>query len=83
MEIKVLYTEEFKNDIRKVKDKMIQVRIKKLVQRLKDNPEIGKPLKYELSRFRSVRLPPFRIIYELRDGTLLLHKFDHRERVYK
>lgn len=83
MEIKVIYTEEFKSDVRKVKDKKIQARIKKIAQKIKDNPEVGKPLKYELSGFRSVKIPPFRILYELRDDLIILHKFDHRERIYR
>lgn len=38
--MKIIYTEEFKGDVRKVKDKKIQDRLKKIVQKLKDNPEV-------------------------------------------
>ena len=64
--MKVIYTEEFKRDARKVKDKKIQDRIKKTVQKIKDNPEVGKPLGYNLFGFRSTKIPPFRILYELK-----------------
>jgi len=43
--MKVIYTEEFKRDARKVKDKKIQGRIKKMVKKIRDNPEVGKPLR--------------------------------------
>ena len=46
--MKLIYTEEFKGDLKKIRDKKIQTRIKKLIQKIIDNPEIGKTLKYEL-----------------------------------
>jgi len=39
--MKVIYTEEFKRDARKVNDKKIQDRIKKMVKKIIDNPEVG------------------------------------------
>jgi ribosomal protein L29 len=36
---KVLYTDEFKKDVAKIKDNLIRSRIKKLVQQLIDNPK--------------------------------------------
>ena len=65
--MKVIYTEEFKRDARKVKDKKIQDRIKKMVKKIKKgNPEVGKPLRYDLSGLRSIKIPPFRLLYEIR-----------------
>jgi mRNA-degrading endonuclease RelE of RelBE toxin-antitoxin system len=45
----------------------------------------GKPLKYDYAGLRSLRIPPFRIIYEFneKEKTIILHKFEHRERAYK
>ena len=34
--MKVIYTEEFKRDVRKVKNKKIQDRIKKMVKKIKE-----------------------------------------------
>ena len=78
----IIYTEEFKRDIRKVKDKSIQNRIKKMVKKIKNNPEIGKPLRYNLFGFKSIKIIPFRILYEIKDNLIILHKFEHRKDVY-
>jgi mRNA-degrading endonuclease RelE of RelBE toxin-antitoxin system len=80
--MKVIYTEEFKRDARKVKDKKIQDRIKKTIQKIKDNPEVGKPLRYDLFGLRIIKIPPFRILYEFRVDLIILHKFEHRKEVY-
>ena len=82
MSTKIEYTKEFSDDIKKIKDKKIQNRIKKIIQKIIDDPEIGKPLKYELKGLRSVKLPPFRIIYEYKDNTIILYKFEHRKKIY-
>jgi len=81
--MKVIYTEEFKRDARKVKDKKIQDRIKKIVQKIRDNPEVGKPLRYDLFGLRSIQIPPFRILYEFRVDLIIPHKFEHRKGVYE
>jgi addiction module RelE/StbE family toxin len=82
MEMKIYYTEEFKRDVKKIKDRLVQERIKKLILKIKDNPECGKPLSHGLAGLRSIRLPPFRIIYEIKADTIILWKFEHREKVY-
>ncbi len=80
--MKVIYTEEFKRDVRKVKDKKVQDRIRKMVKKIKENPGVGKPLRYDLSGLRSIKLPPFRRLYEIREELIILHKFEHRKEVY-
>ncbi len=81
--MKLIYTDEFKGDLKKIRDKKIQTRIKKIVQKILENPEIGKPLGYELFSLRSVRIPPFRVLYEFKSDIIILHKFEHRKKVYK
>jgi mRNA-degrading endonuclease RelE of RelBE toxin-antitoxin system len=81
--MKLIYTEEFKGDLKKIRDKKIQRRVKRIIQKIIDNPDIGKTLRYELFPLRSVRIPPFRVLYELRSDTVILHKFEHRKKVYK
>ena len=78
----IAYTHEFRRGIKKVRDKAMQGKVKKIVQKIIDNPEVGKPLKYELEGLRSVRVPPFRILYEHTGDCLIFHTFEHRDSVY-
>jgi len=80
--MKVIYTEEFKRDVMKEKDNKIRDRIKKTVQKIRANPEVGKPLRYYLFGLRSIKIPPFRILYEFRVDLIILHNFEHRKEVY-
>ncbi len=81
--MQIEYTDGFKKSIKKIRDKGLQVKIKKIVEKIIENPDVGKPLQYELAGMRSVRIPPFRILYEYTDDHLILHTFEHRDSVYK
>lgn len=54
--MRLLYTNEFKKDMRKIKDQSCQDKIKKIIKKIADNPDVGKPLKYELTGLISIRV---------------------------
>jgi len=47
--------------------KKMQGKINKIIEKIIDNPYLGKPLKYELEGLRSVRVPPFQILLSIQD----------------
>lgn len=63
-------------------DDFLLNKIKKQIEKILQNPQIGKPLKYKRGE-RSLYIKPFRLIYVTRGDELVLLKFDHRKRVYK
>ncbi len=79
----VEYTDEFARSIRSVRDAKVQARIKKMVDKLIADPHSGHPLRYGLQGKRSLRLPPFRIIYEIDGERLILHSFENRDSIYR
>ena len=80
---KVIKADRFGRDIKVVKDSVLKEKIKKQIKKILENPEIGKPLKYDLLGERSVYIKPFRLIYAVNGGTLFLLRFRHRKEVYK
>ena len=44
--VEVIFDPLFKKDFKKIKDKSLKDKIIKQVSKIKDNPEIGKPMKY-------------------------------------
>ncbi len=63
-------------------DRFEQNKLKKQIQKMLDNPSVGKPLKYKRGE-RSLYLKPFRLVYTVRGREIILLKFDHRKKVYK
>lgn len=80
--MKIIFSDEFKRDFQKIHDKTTRLRIIKQLKKLAEMPETGKPLKYEWKHHRSVRVTPFRIIYRLKEDTILINCFDHRKDAY-
>ncbi len=81
--MEIIFSDEFKKDFRKIKDKEIRLKIIKQIKKLSEQPESGKPLKHDLKNHRSLRIPPFRIIYRFENQKIILNCFDHRKSVYK
>ena len=81
--MEIIFSEEFTNEFKKIKDKSTRIKIIKHIKKLTELPESGKPLKHELKGHRSVRIPPFRIIYRLEKERIIINCFDHRKDVYK
>ena len=59
----VVFDEEFKQIFSKIKDKSLKERIIKQIEKIKINPEVGKPMKYGRKGTRELYLSPFRLSY--------------------
>ena len=49
--MKIIFSENFKKDFKKIKDKKFRIKIIKQLQKLSENSETGKPLKYKLKGY--------------------------------
>ena len=81
--MEIIFSNDFKKEFKKIKDKEIRLRIIKQIKKLVNLPESGKPLKHKLKNHRSLRIPPFRIIYRLEQKRIIINCFDHRKDIYK
>ncbi len=79
----IIRTKKFDKELKTVKTKSIKGKIKKQILKIIENPETGKPLKYNLKGERTIYVKPYRIIYAVKDKTLFLLRFEHRKEVYK
>ena len=80
--VNVIFTEDFKKSFKKIKFAFDKEKIIKQIQKIKENPDIGKSLKYRRGE-RTIYIKPFRLIYSFFDNTIYLLKFEHRKSVYK
>ena len=81
--MQIIFSEEFKKEFKKIKDKVTRIKIINHLKKLGQLPESGKPLQYNLKGHRSIRIPPFRIIYRIEQDKIIINCFDHRKDVYK
>jgi mRNA interferase RelE/StbE len=66
-------------------DKKERIRIVSSIDKLTENPHIGKVLKGELSGLRRIRSGNYRVIYEIneREVLILVLRISHRKQVYR
>ena len=78
--VKIDFDENFKRTISKIKDSSIKERIEKLIIKIRNNPQIGKPMKHNRKGTREVYLPPFRLSYAYNNmsDTLIILEFYHK-----
>jgi addiction module RelE/StbE family toxin len=79
----VIWTKKFERQVKKLRDKSVKHRVKEQIEKILDNPETGKPLRFVLKSERSIYVPPYRLIYAVQGTTLYLLRFEHRKTVYR
>lgn len=62
--VEVIFDESFKKLFSKLKDNLLREKIIKQIQKLKNNPEVGKPMRNVRKGTRELHIPPFRLSYK-------------------
>ena len=61
--VTIEFSPSFERRIKKIKIQSLKTQIKKQIKKIIDNPEIGKPMKYERKGTRELYVAPFRLSY--------------------
>ncbi len=84
MAYRLLYLPGAEKDIQALPASVIE-RVRRGLERLAENPRLGKPLHGELVPFCSYRVGDYRAVYEIRDEELivLVVMLGHRREIYE
>jgi len=79
--VKVDFDESFRRTVSKIKDASIKGRIEKLIRKIIDNPEIGKPMRHNRKGTREIYLLPFRLSYSYNkaNDVIVILDFYHKD----
>ena len=84
VEIKfIIPTDKFKDDVKKIKDKGLKDKLQKQINKVSENPDFGKFLRYDLKGERTIYVKPYRLLYKVEENKLILLRFEHRGKVYR
>ena len=80
--VRVFFDDNFKNIFSKIKDNSFKIRVFKQISKLKQNPEAGKPLRYERKCTRELYIKPLRLSYEYlkSEGKIILLDLYHKKK---
>ena len=62
--VEVIFLDKFKKTFSKIKDNLLKEKIIKQVEKIKINPEVGKPMRNVRKGTRELYIRPFRLSYE-------------------
>jgi mRNA interferase RelE/StbE len=84
MAYQLLYLPGAEKDIQALPGSVIK-RVRRGLERLAENPRLGKPLHGELVPFWSYRVSDYRVVYEIRgeELTVLIVMVGHRREIYE
>lgn len=77
---------EYKPQVLKQLKKLPLSEKKKIIRKLellRGEPRVGKPLKGELEGLLSLRVWPYRIIYQVAQTSIIIYSVAHRQAAYK
>lgn len=62
--VEVIFTKKFQDIFSKIKDRLTKEKVIKQIEKIKINPEIGKPMRNIRKGTRELYIKPFRLSYE-------------------
>lgn len=80
--VEVIWTDNFAEVIKKIKDSAVKERVKKQIAKIVNNPDVGKPLRFGLKGERTIYIKPYRLVYSAIGDKVYLLRFEHRKSVY-
>ena len=76
----VVLDTHFKKKFQKIKDQSVKEKIIKQIERIIDNPEIGKPMKYARKGTRELYISPFRLSYRIFQDEIYILDLYHKDK---
>jgi len=79
--VTVSYHHYFEKQIRKIKNEALKQRIKQQIQKIIEDPEIGKPMRFGRKGTRELYISPFRLsyMYEKEMNRIVLLAIYHKD----
>ena len=59
----VEYADSFEREVKKIKHQEIKLKVKKQIAKITENPELGKPMRFDRKGTREVYVSPYRLSY--------------------
>lgn len=62
--VKIIFDDNFRKIFSKIKDNSLKTKIIKQLNKIKENPEVGKPMMHDRKGTRELYIKPFRLSYK-------------------
>ena len=77
--VTVIFDPIFKKNFKKIKDPILKEKMIKQISKIKDNPEAGKPMRYDRKGTRELYISPFRLAYKIEGEIVYILALYHKD----
>lgn len=79
--VKIIFDDKFKKTFSKIKDDLLKTKIINQIEKIKINPEVGKPMRNVRKGTRELYIKPFRLsyVYHVEDEVVEILEFYHKK----
>jgi mRNA-degrading endonuclease RelE of RelBE toxin-antitoxin system len=77
--VDVIFDPSFRKDFKKIKDRFLKDKVIKQIQKIRDNPEMGKPMRYGRKGTRELYIPPLRLSYKHEGDLIYILALYHKD----
>lgn len=70
---------DFEKSFRKVKDNLMKEKIINQISKIRENPEVGKPMRYTRKGSRELYVSPYRLSYRIEDKIIYILDLYHKD----
>jgi mRNA-degrading endonuclease RelE of RelBE toxin-antitoxin system len=79
--VKIAFNPKFETSFSKIKDDLLKEKIIKQIEKIKINPEVGKPMMHDRRGTRELYIKPFRLAYSYikSEDKVIILEFYHKK----
>jgi len=80
--VKIAFNPKFEASFSKIKDNLLKEKIIKQIEKIKNNPEVGKPMMHDRRGTRELYIKPFRLAYYYikNEDKVIIFEFYHKKK---
>jgi len=78
--VRTVFHPSFRKIFAKIKDKSVKQKLVKLFSKIRDNPSLGKPMRYGRKGTREVYIDSFRLSYVYDDDIVMFVALYHKDK---
>ena len=78
--VDVIFDSHFENKFKKIKEAFLKDKIIKQIEKIRENPEIGKPMRYSRKGTRELYISPYRLSYLVEGDIIYILELYHKNK---
>ena len=78
--VDIIFDLNFKKEFKKIRDNSIKNKIIKQIAKIKENPNLGKPMRYSRKGTKELYISPFRFSYIVKDEIIYILTLYHKDK---